>query len=362
MNFLVWRGDLSRYRNIEEPAPEPADGQVRLRVQAFSLTSNNITYAMLGSDRHYRYWEFFPASDGWGSIPMWGFVEVDASNHGDVRVGEQFYGLVPPAQYLLVHPTGLSELGFVDGTDHRTSLPSTYNTYLAASRDPMHHDGRESQEMLLRPLFTTAFLLDDALREWRYDGADALVLSSASSKTAQATAFMITQRPRGERPELIGLTSAAHLEALDELGLYDRVLAYDQTGSMSSRQPTLYVDFAGNARLRRELHEHFGSELRRDLIVGAAHRDQVATKRETDLPGPAPSYFFAPAEAERRAAEWGELSYAHAVADAWTNYVAWADGWLTIREGNGPAAVRAAYLDVLETGGDPRQGYVLSPS
>ena len=45
--------------------------------------------------------------------------------------------------------------------------------------------------MLLRPLFMTAFLLDDLIADNDCFGARTVVLSSASSKTALSLAFLL---------------------------------------------------------------------------------------------------------------------------------------------------------------------------
>lgn len=42
-----------------------ADGQVRVRIDSFALTSNNITYAAFGDAM--SYWRFFPTGDGPGA-------------------------------------------------------------------------------------------------------------------------------------------------------------------------------------------------------------------------------------------------------------------------------------------------------
>ncbi|MHA5659511.1 DUF2855 family protein, partial [Pseudomonas aeruginosa] len=60
-----------RTRNL--PAPEAlAEGQALLAVDEFALTANNVTYAALGDAL--RYWEFFPAGEGLGIVPVWGFA------------------------------------------------------------------------------------------------------------------------------------------------------------------------------------------------------------------------------------------------------------------------------------------------
>ena len=60
MEFEVDRDDLHRSR-VLETSPRPlADGEARVGIAGFALTSNNITYAAFGD--MLRYWEFFPAS------------------------------------------------------------------------------------------------------------------------------------------------------------------------------------------------------------------------------------------------------------------------------------------------------------
>ena len=55
-------------------------------------------------------------------------------------------------------------------------------------------------------------------------GAEAYVISSASSKTSIALAYAVKQR--GEK-QTIGFTSAANLAFVEALGCYDQVLSYD---------------------------------------------------------------------------------------------------------------------------------------
>src|SRR5690242_13818907 len=92
-DFLVDRRDLRR--TTIEHGPDPRDvalapGRVLLAIDAFALTANNVTYAVFGDAM--RYWQFFPAHDEWGRIPVWGFADVVRSAHDDVPVGERVYG------------------------------------------------------------------------------------------------------------------------------------------------------------------------------------------------------------------------------------------------------------------------------
>ena len=44
------------------------------------------------------YWDFFPAEQGWGRVPMWGFAEVERSEAEGVEPGTR--GLRVPAAVL----------------------------------------------------------------------------------------------------------------------------------------------------------------------------------------------------------------------------------------------------------------------
>ena len=137
---------------------------------------------------------------------------------------------------------------FLDGTEHRRALHTIYNHYARCSADPGYRAEREAEQALLRPLFTTSFLLDDFLREQQWFGATQVLLSSASSKTAFATAFCLAQR-RGApgAPRVVGLTSPGKLGFTQSLGCYDDVLGYDDVPRLDPQVPSVYVDFAGHA-------------------------------------------------------------------------------------------------------------------
>src|SRR3989442_15329341 len=102
MEFLVAKDDLHRCRFREEAAPEPGSGQALLAVDAFGLSANNITYAMFGAAM--SYWDFFPAEEGWGRVPVWGFADVIESRADGLEEGVRVYGYLPPSTHLLVVP------------------------------------------------------------------------------------------------------------------------------------------------------------------------------------------------------------------------------------------------------------------
>ena len=356
----VRRDDITLTREVAVPAYELVSGEVRLRVDCFALTANNMTYAALGEAM--GYWRFFPASeDGWGRVPAFGFAEVDASACEGVLTGARIYGYLPMATHLVVTPQRVSADGFTDGAAHRSELPGFYNSYLNVIADPGYDAEREAEQMLLRPQFATAFLIDDALADAGFHGASAVLLSSASSKTAYATAFLLAERGA---VEVIGLTSASNASFVRALGCYDRVVTYDEVAELDPSRHVAYVDMSGDGALRARLHHHLGDALHLDLIVGATHHSSLGG--EPDLPGVTPTMFFAPGRGKQREAEWGAGVLQAKVGAAWGRFV----GFVTRDEGpavlsvvrsSGPAAIQVAWSALASGRARPGEGQILAP-
>ena len=57
----------------------------------------------------------------------------------------------------------------------------------------------EAEHILFFPLFFTSFLIDDFLADEDFFGADTIVISSASSKTAIIAAYLLAKREAASR-------------------------------------------------------------------------------------------------------------------------------------------------------------------
>ena len=353
----VRKDQLDQTRLVTSEDAALADGQVWVRIEHFALTSNNITYAAFGEGM--QYWQFFPTADAaWGIVPVWGFASVVQSLHAGVAVGERLYGYWPMAGSAVLQPQRLDEAGFSDGAPHRASLHPVYNQYLRCNRDPFHASGSEGVQALVRPLFITSWLIDDFLADNSFFGADTMLLSSASSKTAYGTAFQLRQR---SGISVIGLTSQGNRGYCESLGCYTRVLSYKELDRLPQDSDCVYVDFAGNAALRLAIHSRFAN-LKYSCSVGGTHVKSLGGAR--DLPGPRATLFFAPAQVKKRHTDWGGAELGARLVGAWRDFSsAAADGdrpWLVVQEHRGPEAVQAAYAQVLRGDGDPRLGHILS--
>ena len=353
------KGNPAETRSISQPASTDIElGEVLLSIDCFAFTANNVTYAMFGDAMNY--WQFFPTGEAdWGMIPVWGFATVMASRVDGLAVGERFYGYLPMATQVILQPGRVTANGFVDAAEHRAGLPAVYNQYARCSADPGYHAALEGQQMVLRPLFFTSFLIDDFLDDNQFFGAERVVLSSASSKTAYGTAFCLSRR---KGLVVVGITSVANLDFVRSLGCYDQVLTYDEVSELSVTTATVYVDFSGNVALRRELHTHLGSALKYSASIGGT--DWKHLGKVGELPGPRPTLFFAPSQIKKRIADWGNPALLGKLGAAWTDFmvpITRADQpWLRIARATGLEASQAAMAEVVSGNAKPDEGHVLS--
>lgn len=354
-DLTVDRAELTATTLAERPVPEPAPGQVLLRCDRVGLTANNVTYAVFGEAM--RYWDFFPAEPPTrggvpqGRVPLWGFAEVEASTVPEVPEGTRLYGYLPTSSHLLVEPATVDQRGFRDGSAHRQHLPAPYNRLTTTAADPAYDAAQEDLQVLYRPLFMTSFVLADLLVDNRCFGAEVAVISSASSKTSYGTAFLL------EGIHRIGLTSEGNRAFTESLGCYDEVRTYDEVEAIAPA-PAVYVDVAGDGALRRRVHQHLAPV--HSAVVGASHHDAAPDlDADGELPGGAPTFFFAPDQMRKRSEDWGPDGVEDRHAAAWARFAPVVAGWVDVVLGTGPEALQAAWLETLAGAVPPRQGHVV---
>lgn len=352
----VKRNSIAETRIVED-APMPlGDGAARLRIESFSVTANNVTYAVVGDA--FGYWNFFPGEGEWGVVPMWGHAVVEQSNHPELAVGERVYGYLPMGTHLDVWPVGITPGGFSDGAPHRQPMSPIYNQYSRLAADPEHDPAREAERMIFGPLFKTGFLIESMMRRDGWFGAEAVVITSASSKTAMALASVA----RDKSPQVlrIGLTSAGNVDFVRGGGFYDAVLAYDAVDQLP-QVPSVSVDFAGNAALLHAIHTVLGDRLKYSCTVGATHVGAGFGRDNGPIPGPAPVLFFAPDHAVAAIKELGPKGFGEAVGQSWQRFIGEAGGAVTVDERTGLEAARAAFVDTAQGTADPAVGIVIRP-
>jgi len=351
-HFLVQRNALATTKLSNAEALTPDAGEAVIHVDRFALTANNITYGVAGDA--IGYWNFFPAPEDWGRIPVWGIGTVTASEHPDIATGTGYYGYFPMSTELLVRPEKVSAGGFIDASTHRAQLPAVYNQYRTYSADNGFDPDYKNHHMLYRPLFTTSFVLDDYFADNEFFGANTMILGSASSKTAFGLAFMLRRRAD---IKVVGLTSTKNLSFVKRLGLYHEVLTYDEVESLAL-EPSAYVDMAGNRAVLARVHHHLRDQLVNSCGVGITHWEARDGEAPADLPGAKPTMFFAPTQIVKRHQELGSTVYQQKISEATDAFLARVDEWVSIEE-HPFNDLEAVYQTVLQ-GAPPDRGFVVT--
>lgn len=359
-DFVVRRDDL-RQSSVTDGVPadgsELADGEVLVKVDLVSLTANNVTYAALGEQL--SYWRFYPAPEPWGRIPAWGYADVTHSRAEGVEPGMRLFGYWPLSTHAVLRPGPVRGATFFEVSDHRQELATVYNTYrisrVGADRE------REQRVALFMPLYGTSWLLADWLADESFFGATQLIASAASSKTALGLGHAL-QRDFDSSIRTIGLTSSRNRAFTEGTGHWDRVATYDELESLEVSEPTVYVDFGGNAELRLRVHSHAGPSLRASVAVGLA--DWEATTPDPGgpkLPGPRAQMFFAPARVTKRTEDWGPDELGKRLATSQDGFIDRSHEWLTIQRDAGADAIRTDLLALMDGTVPPNVGLVITP-
>lgn len=353
MNHVLVRRDAISDCEVRDCAlPQIGPGEILLAVEQFAVTANNVTYATMGDTM--KYWDFFPAPDGFGIVPVWGHAHVAASNVEEFDVGERIYGYLPMASHLVVRPGTVKSGSFVDIAAHRHHLAAVYNQYRRLAADPGHHADREDVRAVFEPLFMTSWLIRAMFAGERWLGADTLVMTSASSKTALALAHVA----KAQSPEIarIGLTSPGNMDFVRGTGLFDRVLPYEGVAALTGAN-AVSVDFAGNGPVLRAVHQAVGDGLKYSCLVGLTHWESRGGAG--DLPGPKPILFFAPAHMATMIAELGGEGFGRAVAESWGKFATDAANLVRIAPVDGLTAGAHAFKALVDGDATPDVGIVV---
>jgi len=185
---------------------------------------------------------------------------------------------------------------------------------------------------VLRPLFTTSYLIDDFLADEAFFGAEQVLLLSASSKTALGTAYCL--KARGELP-VVGLTSEGNKDFVEGTQFYNDVFTYDMITDMNQENLT-YI-----------------------CRVGISHWQEAAKAPPKRTATPT-AFFFAPDRAKKLIGDWGQAGFAENLGARWIPFLETAKDWLTIEKEVGVEAVLENYKDLLNGQSGPSKGYLFT--
>ncbi|HWU74039.1 MAG TPA: DUF2855 family protein [Sphingomonas sp.] len=359
----IARDDIAHAAIAELPDRAPAPGEAEFAIDLVALTANNITYAALGQKTPFLgpdagYWDFFAERDEPGRLPVWGFATVTRSAVEGISVGDRFYGYWPLASHAVLAADQIRGTGFTEASRRRTALPAAYNQYARLKALGDHRECDHDWWPIYRPLFLTGWLIADQFEDEDDFGAETIIVSGASSKTALSFAHVM--KARGHGPRLVALASPRSAAVTANTGLYDQVVDYDAIDTIAAVGKVALVDFAGNPAATRAVHERFGDALTVDMVVGITHWD-AERGGGAPLPGPRPIGFFAPGRMKKRSADWGAHGFRRQTEEAWLDFMPTAKRLTAIDRRSGAEAALAAYRDAVAGKVDPRVGVLIEP-
>lgn len=362
----------------DEPVTELADGQIRLRIDRFAVTANNVSYA--GAGDMLGYWDFFPSSDPsiWGRVPAVGYAEIVESRNADLPVGGRYHGWFPMADTVTFTATATRD-GFRDDGQHRQAHAPIYRAFSLTDTDPFHDDAPDGEDRhaLLRVLLLTGFLADEFFADSggtaasdsagsgdaSFFGAEQVVVLSASSKTAIGFSQRAAKR---DGLAVVGLTSADNADFVRSLGFYDIVITYDQiddpdgSGTGVPTVDSVVIDMAGNPNVLAAVHRRLGERVKHSMMIGKSHHDAVPAAALGALPGASPQFFFAPTSLDRLIQQWGGAEYRRRTTEATHEFIDASRAWLTIDERRGPDGPASAWASIYAGDVSPDVGVVAS--
>ncbi|MDZ7628507.1 MAG: DUF2855 family protein [Parvularculaceae bacterium] len=350
----VKRDNLAETRLVVGETPVLSEGEILAKVDRFALTANNVTYGVVGEK--IGYWNFFPAPDGWGVIPVWGFADIIASRAEGVLEGERLYGYFPMGTHLVMAPGKTSTERLVDASAHRASLPPVYNSYARVSAEPHYERGLDDLRALLFPLYATSFCLYDFLADNSWFGADQIVIVSASSKTAIGLAYALSKDAAA--PPTVGLTSPPNAVMVNELQLYRAVVTYDALEAIDAAKKTTIVDMSGSGSILSRLHSHLGDNMRYCSNVGVTHYDD--THMGPGFIRERSAMFFAPGHIQKRAEDWGPGQFDKRAFAFWRDAAMSSKTWLQVETVRGADAMEAAFHRIRLGQARPETGLIVA--
>lgn len=329
---------------------DPYDAQVEavpdgcgsvLAVDRFALTANVLTYATAHDS--FGYWSIFPGGSGRGALPTWGEARVLVSDNPALTVGDRLFGLVPMGERLALRPAK-TRAGVRDLSEHRATTDPAYNLYFHATGSVAEREAN----LLFRPLLSAGVTLNAWLRHNNWFGADRVIVTSASSKTALGFAMLAA-----DAIKITGITSAANRAFVEDTGTYIDVRSYDDRRAFGAERTTI-VDFTGDPELVAEIVGSLGARSARVVRVGGTHWT-AGHLVKADI-------FFAPTEIGRTVAMEGASAFEMEMRDAIDRFRSVSMSWFTVRYLDGPKEILSGFQALAKGGVSPRELLIARPN
>ena len=342
--FLVNKKEITKHIFQEVNTSELVEDEAILKINQYAFTSNNITYAVVGEMM--KYWNFFPAEEPYGVVPVWGYAEVIASKNEKMKVGDTYFGYYPMRKYLKVEPSKVTDHGFLDGAAHRQEMAALYNQY---EKSPVNE-----YLPIFRPLYGTSFLSYHFNKKQDFFGAKNVILTSASSKTALGQAFLLSENKEEDQKTIIGLTSEKNKSFVEQTGFYDLVLSYDEINQLP-QEDTMLVDMAGRGEVINQVFAQLREHFKYASMIGLTDWQADRTK----IKFPNAKLFFAPHIAVDFGKEWGQKELWGRILKSLQSFIMTSKDWITLKKIHSHEELANLYDEMIQGKVDPKVGYLV---
>ncbi len=258
---------------FHDELPPLKQGEIRMSIDKVGLSTNNVFYAQMGEAPFLKFYSVYPipGQQEWANVPAWGIGTVTASRHSEFQIGDRFRGFLHMGNVVQMQAKRKAE-GFVAKGGHRDKLNKAYNAFTAVPRSVdspfFGDDAKADLAMVAAPGALSAHIIYELLKMKNFFQGNSVVLTSASSKISLATALVLArERDVGRLQQVIAYTSAKNRSWVEQTGVYDEVLTYDQTLSPAGKLDHVMIDVAGDGSLYKQNKQH----LVKALAVGGTH-------------------------------------------------------------------------------------------
>ena len=373
---------------LRDELPALQKGEVRIAVDKFGLSTNNVFYAQMGEAPLLKFFHVYPLEKHKDlvNVPAWGLGTIIESENPEFNVGERYRGFFHMTNVVQMKAKRSSD-GLVAIGGSRDKLNKAYNRFVRVSDGPTSPftggGSKPDLAMIAAPGALSGFVIYELLRMKNYYGGNSVVLTSASSKLSLATAVCLQEaRANGTIKKVIGYTSAANAEFVQSTGLFDGVLTYDQSLSSNKELQFVMIDVAGDAAIFQRNKKH----LKKALAVGGTHSNAKASTFAAFGPSglakmvsgmmapksiacwvdsklnPKLEMFFAPSVMAVLMDKFGKEEFEKMGDAALNKFVIAAidNGWISVVRGDEPEAIQASYDRVFRGKLPPSEAVILS--
>lgn len=351
--FQVGKENIYQVNIKQTELPDLKEGEIRLKIDRYAFTSNNVSYAVSGFSL--GYWKFFPSETPYGIIPVWGYADVVESKHEGIKIGEKFYGYYPMSTYCTLQPIKVNPYSFTDGAPHRNELAAIYNNYTRVlPTSELHREELQNYAPIIHPLFATSFMLYQFLKSQEFIEVEQVIITSASAKTSLGLAFMLSQHKVTDGKKIVGLTSEGNIEFVKSTNYYDEVIAYDNYKSITNDK-LVVIDIRGNRNFLISLSDEFSEQILHIARVGAT--DWTETGVHSDIPKA--KLFFAPTPLKAFFKKHGPAEAIQMINKASVQFIQYTKNTIEVEFISGTGQLTNLYLDMIKGKVNPRKGYIV---